>query len=388
MPRNNNNKAIRTPNNKSLHYKNNINMQNHHNQVLSNIRLTLVALLLTSSAFISNPLYAQGVFAGVDIENKAVVNYSIAGEVQSPIESSPNGNRSPGLGGGRFTHFKVDRKVDLSITNNGNTDVTPGETQAELSFTLSNDGNDIQEFTLIPDGVISGDNFDSNNCKISVTAVTGTLLSGVVLPSHDKIKLSPDQQASISVKCDIPFDNKGQIISQNHTSTLSVRATASANQDGSPTLEESTADSSDGVDTVFTDGAGTDDAQRDASHSTRGTYIAQASTPLPTLSIKKSILEVVDSEGGNKANSGSKVTYKITISTTGVGIVNNVVITDPTPADMTYKQGSITLNSTKLTDSSDADKGSFDATSNISTINLGDITAGDQQVITLSYTIN
>ena len=97
---------------------------------------------------------------------------------------------------------------------------------------------------------------------------------------------------------------------------------------------------------------------------------------------------VIDPQGKNKAVTGSEVTYKIAISTAGEGIINNVVITDPTPADMTYKSGSITLNDVNLTDSADVDQGDFNTTSKISTINLGDITAGTQQEITLTYTIN
>jgi len=352
------------------------------------LRLVLAGLLLITDVLFSSMLYAQGVFAGANIENKALVTYSIAGDKQEPIESSPLGNTRPGIGGGQYTHFIVDRKIDLSVTSNGDTNVTPGETQAELNFTLSNDGNAIQEFLLTPDGSLTSDNFDTSNCKIKITAVTGTPLAGVVLPSYDKIKLRPDQQASISVKCDIPFENNGQAILNNHTSILSIRALASKNEDGSITTEDNTSDSADGIDTVFSDGAGTDDGRRDAAHSSRGTYIAQASTPLPTFSIKKSILKVKDSSGGNKAKSGSEVTYKIAVTTAGEGIIQNVVITDPTPADMTYKSGSITLNNAKLTDLVDADQGSFDSMSKLLKVNLGDITAGSQQDITLTFTIN
>jgi len=352
------------------------------------LHLILANILLITNALFSTLLYAQGVSAGIGIENKAIVNYSIAGEVQVPIESSPFGNRQAGVGRGSATIFKVDRKIDLNITSSGNTNVTLGETQAELNFTLSNDGNDIQEFVLTSDGTLSTDNFNSSNCKIEITAVTGTPLPNVVLPTFDMILLSPDQQASISVKCDIPFDNNGQAILNNHNSLLSVHARASKNKDGSDTIEENTPDSADKIETVFIDSAGTDDAKRDASHSTRATYIMLASAPPPTLSIKKSILGVIDPQGKNKAVTGSEVTYKIAISTAGEGIINNVVITDPTPADMTYKSGSITLNNVNLTDSADVDQGDFNTTSKISTINLGDVTAGSQQEITLTYTIN
>ncbi|HIP80798.1 MAG TPA: DUF11 domain-containing protein, partial [Leucothrix mucor] len=102
-----------------------------------------------------------------------------------------------------------------------------------------------------------------------------------------------------------------------------------------------------------------------------------------------------DPQGGNKAISGALVTYKITITTTGTGILNNIVITDPTPAGMTYKIGSIFMNNNNLTDivnltdDNDSDNADFGKThSNTATINLGDITAGSQYEILLSYTIN
>lgn len=365
------------------------------NKYLSDkLRLNIASLLLIVCIFTlavsPTMLYAQGTSAGVDIGNKAIVTYSIDGEQQNPIESSPNGNRISGIGGGQQTIFKVDRKIDLSITSNGNTHVSLGETQAELNFVLSNDGNDIQEFLLSPDGTLAGDNFDSSNCKVEITAVTGTPLTGVVLPSYDNIMLSPDQQASISVKCDIPFDNNGQAILTNHESLLSIHAHANKNSDGTTTVEENTPDSANTLDTVFVDSAGTDDAQRDASHSTRAAYIALApstETP-PTLSINKTIVTVVDPQGGNKAVTGSIVTYKIRVSTAGEGIINDVIITDPTPAEMTYKSGSIKLNNITLTDSIDTDQGEFSTQNNIITINLGNITAGSQQEILLTYVIN
>lgn len=352
--------------------------------------LLVSSTLLVTSTLYSSVLCAKGVSAGIDIKNKAIINYSMDGTVQSPIESSPSGNSLPGIGNGKSTLFKVDRKVDLSITSNGDTSVTLGETLAELNFTLSNDGNDTQVFSLTSDGALTADNFDSSNCKIEITGVTGTPLPDVVLPTFSSIKLSPDQRASISVRCDIPFDNNGQTILNDHKSLLSIHAEASENKDGSKTTEDGAIDSADSIETVFTDSSGTDDTKRDAAHSTRANYIALASsnTTPPTLNIKKTIVDVVAPKGGNKAVSGSKVTYKITISTLGNGIINNVIITDPTPSGMTYKSGSISLNNINLTDISDADQGRFSTQNNISTINIGDITAGTQQEIKLTYTID
>jgi len=397
-------------------------------------------------------------------------------------------------------------------TGNTNGNVSLGDLQAEVTYTLVNEGNDIQEFSLIPDTTLVSDNFDINNCTTVVTAITGTPITAPPLTGN--IKLKADQQASISVKCDIPLDNAGSPILNGQISLLALHATAEKNNDGSSVEESAGADTAMGIETVFADGAGLDDANRDASYTARRTYTVttdlqapvavndsssdhvigssvtinpllndsnpddssnnnaldptsvvligsgvstdgktltvtgegvwmvnitsttagevtftpetgftgdptpvnytvknnsgtvsneavisidykQITAPEAALSINKSIVSTVDPQGSNKAISGAVVTYKILVTTTGTGIVNNIVITDPTPADMTYKTGSIFMNNKNLTgivnvtDANDSDNADFGITnSNTATINLGDITAGSQYEILLSYTIN
>lgn len=327
------------------------------------------------SLLFASTVHAQGTQAGIDIQNTVTVNYQVSGSQQPPVQSS--------------TTFTVDRKIDLVVTGINNANVTPGDTQSEVTFSLSNDGNDIQIFELTPDPTINSDDFDTSSCNTLVTAVTGTPLPGVTLPSSADIKLSPDQQASISVKCNIPLNNGSTPLSSGDTSLLSLKAVAKNNADGTPVVNSLTTETEQQVDTVFADGAGSDDLARDASHSARRTYTASTSTIAPTLNINKSILEVKDSSGGNSAVSGSEVTYKIAITTNGMGVINNTVISDQTPTGMTYKAGTIKLDNNPLSDSLDADQGDFGITTpNTATINLGNVTAGNQHEILLTYIIN
>ena len=328
-----------------------------------NISFLLMVSFCLFTLIFANNVKAQGVAAGTDIENIVLINYTVAGMVQEPIESSPSGNSVPGSGNGVATVFKVDRKIDLLLTGNTNANVTPGDSQAEVTFTLQNEGNATQEFSLIPDYTLTGDNFDSNNCNVEVTGVTGIPVSGVILPTTGNIKLSADQQASISVKCDIPLDNSGSPIATGDTSLIGLIATTEANEDGSATVETPSADTALGIETVFADNAGTDDSNKDAMHSARRTYIASSSTAAPNLTLDKSIVSVIDSVGGNTAVTGSEVTYKIQINTSGIGTINSIVITDLTPTDMSYKPGSIKLNNAIQSDASDgADNTDFGVT--------------------------
>ena len=348
-------------------------------------------LLCALNLFTSNSIFAQGSLAGTNIANTVSVSYNIDGNAQTPIESSPQGNSNPGVGNGHATEFLVDRKIDVIVTSNGDSNVTLGDSQAELNFTVLNEGNDSQEFALSSNNTLSADEFDTSNCHITVTAITGTPLAGVILPTSGSIKLKADQQASVSIQCDIPLQNAGQAITAGNTSLLSLLALADKNADGSAVLETTGVDTKNSIDTVFSDGVGTDDVIHDASHSARAKYIALNSnepTP-PTLSIDKAILSVQDVNGGNTAVTGSEVTYEIVISTTGTGTIDNVVITDPTPAEMSYKAGSIKLDNTAISDGADGDSGDFGVSSaETVTVNLGSITAGNQYAIQLTYIIN
>jgi len=350
----------------------------------------LMSALCLLSMVLSNSTFAQGVAAGTDISNKVVVTYSIGNTVQEPIESSPTGNSAPGIGNGQGTVFKVDRKVDLLVTGSNNADVSPGDSQAEVTFTLLNEGNDTQVFNLTTNSALSSDDFDTSNCVSTVTSVSGTPLAGVIVPTTGTIKLKADQQAMIKVSCDIPLSAGGTAMQAGDNSLLSLVATAEKNSDGSNTSETRTSDVANTVDTLFVDSNGTDDGNRDAQHSARREYIVSTISTPPTLSIDKSIVSIIDPQGGSTSVTGAEVTYKIQITTAGTGTINNVVITDPTPANMHYKPSTITLDSSNQSDLNDTtDNSDFgNTTANTATINLGNIAAGSQHEIQLTYIIN
>jgi uncharacterized repeat protein (TIGR01451 family) len=94
--------------------------------------------------------YAQNTLAGTPINNRASVNYSVGGLAQAPIESSPTGNVTPGVGAGTDTSFLVDNMIDLSVSevSGSATVVTPGMTGQVLAFTVANSGNSPEGYQL------------------------------------------------------------------------------------------------------------------------------------------------------------------------------------------------------------------------------------------------
>ncbi|HVJ29693.1 MAG TPA: hypothetical protein VNA66_05230, partial [Gammaproteobacteria bacterium] len=93
---------------------------------------------------------AQMTTAGTSINNRATVNYSVGGLTQAPIESSPTGNVTPGVGAGVDTAFLVDNMINLSVSElSGNaTVVTPGMANQVLAFTIANSGNSPEGYQL------------------------------------------------------------------------------------------------------------------------------------------------------------------------------------------------------------------------------------------------
>ena len=78
---------------------------------------------------------AQMTTAGTSINNRATVNYSVAGLAQAPIESSPTGNVTPGIGAGVDTAFVVDNMINLTVTEvSGNNTVVTNGTDASPYF--------------------------------------------------------------------------------------------------------------------------------------------------------------------------------------------------------------------------------------------------------------
>ena len=73
------------------------------------IRLSALAFAM----LLGQQALAAGVDAGVTVSNQATVAYDVASVMQTPIESDPLGNSTPGAG--NPTEFLVDRRVDFSL---------------------------------------------------------------------------------------------------------------------------------------------------------------------------------------------------------------------------------------------------------------------------------
>src|SRR5689334_25245792 len=78
----------------------------------SRFKRVALACVAFGAISVSQQALAAGTAANTDINNRATVNFQVAGVAQNPVESSPAGNSNSGVGNGADTTFKVDNKLD------------------------------------------------------------------------------------------------------------------------------------------------------------------------------------------------------------------------------------------------------------------------------------
>src|SRR5262245_36080146 len=101
------------------------------------IKRVALAMVALSAVGVSSSVFAAvgETTAGTDITNSATVNYSVGLVPQTAVTSNT-------------ATFKVDHKVDFSVTSNGVTNTNPGALDQGLSFTVANEGNFDDTLTL------------------------------------------------------------------------------------------------------------------------------------------------------------------------------------------------------------------------------------------------
>ena len=105
--------------------------------------------LSTGTAFAQNNFTP----AGEDVDNTFNLEYQVGAVAQPPITNA-----------GAPTTFKVDRLVNVTVAASAATvNVAPGQTDAFLTYTVTNNGNDTHRYLLTLEQESANDDFDSNN---------------------------------------------------------------------------------------------------------------------------------------------------------------------------------------------------------------------------------
>ena len=281
------------------------------------LSVSLAALLLSQASF------AGGTDAGTVVENTATISYSVGGAAQAPITSA-------------VADFKVDQKVDLTVTGNSgaNIIVSPSTARAtvgnKLTYVLSNDGNSTQDFKINVTHLAT-DNFDAGTGATAAPqapeACQFTIDGGAAnaMTATPTVTLAKDATATIEVMCSMP--NRPDV-GDGDLSTIDVLATA-VDAAGVIMAESTIADREDDVDVVLADDTGTptDNADRNAMHSDTQTY----EIDVPMLAVVKKSSVISDPFNGTtqpKRIPGAVVEYTITIENTSDSVATGLTVTD------------------------------------------------------------
>ena len=304
--------------------------------LFARLGLTAAAVLLSQQAL------ALGTDAGTTVSNLATVVYEVNGNLQTGIESDPNGNSTPGANQGTSTDFVVDRRVDftlIEIDNAHTTPVAPGDTDVVAAFRLTNNGNAIMDFRLsVADfaGTAHGiaDSTDLGNYRIR--AANGQGLGGTpdLVTDLDYVdELDEEGVVDIYVFADAPVTvSNGQYANIQLTATAADDAAAAATPgvlDGD-LAESPGADDPNLIESVFadTDNNGFEQAED-------GYEIISAA-----LEVTKNYAVFSDPFGSGKALPGAVIEYTITVdNSTGSTNATDVSISDAIDGDVTFLLG-------------------------------------------------
>jgi len=309
------------------------------------LRTGIAALSVAMSFAIgTGTVHAAGTASGTSINNLSTLNYSVGGVAQPAIGSSPTGNTS---GAGTATTFVVDNRVNLTVTTTDATfvAVVPGSTAQVTTFSVTNTGNTVQDFSLASSQRANGtvvfggtDNFDATGCAqfVESGATAGYQVGADTATFIDE--LAADASSTVYVVCNIPA---GQVNNDNAAVTLTATALAGGAAGQGAALTETAGANTAGVDIVFGDAAGTDDIARNAAHSSRSAYRVQ-SAALTVTKTATLICDPFNSTTNPKNIPAAIVRWTITITNTGTAAATLSTVTDTISASTTFDANLIT----------------------------------------------
>ncbi len=314
--------------------------------------------------------------AGDLINSTATIDYVIGGNPESITFTSS---------------FVEDRKVNFFVTESNGGSAVPvisGMTNAVMQFTVTNSGNAVQDFLLTavntspnPFG-LPADNFDPLAGSVRVFVESGVTpgyqpgedtavfvdelavnASRIVYVLADMPAVATDDVAAIALISQVAEGgangSEGAVINADDNGNISPAGVFSNGASSVPAgTPNNVADNPATMETVFNDPAGlnpedisTDlnqDIASNGQHVDAGAY--QVTSPV---NITKTVT-IIDTVGGNDPHPGATLRYQLEVTVAGNTAVDNLLITDPIPANTSYTDASIRLNGIAQTDADDA----------------------------------
>ena len=286
---------------------------------------------------LSTPVLAVGTDAGTAINNTATVAYNVGGVAQTPIDSPQ-------------TTFVVDQVVDFVVAeaDGGDTLVGAGEQDAVARFTVTNTGNETQDFALsvldlIGGTVFSADTIDADALTIVIDANDNDVYDAGVdtvanfideLSADDTAAADADNVISVFILGDIPAAAAAGAAA--NIELTATAHTAGAAGLGAQEAESGGNDDPSSVEIIFSAAVDSGGTATDAGQD--GYLVGSA-----TLAAVKTSTVVSDPLGQTSplalAIPGAFVEYEITITNTGGLPATELQVTDTLQGDLTFETG-------------------------------------------------
>ena len=234
----------------------------------------LFAIFFGSMALLTimQPAVASGTASGTLISIVTTITYSVDDVEQDPLTSAD-------------TTFLVDNMVNLTVAETSGTFTTVGVIAGAVdvitTFTVTNNGNTLQDYVLTVGQGENGDILFSKNDNFDVIGCSSVIESDAnsgYQPFQDTAtfidELAPDMTKTVYVLCSIPSQQVSDDVSI--ISLLATTHAGSAPGVGQLTVADNGADAADEVQVVFSDASAGDpqgdNTARNGQHSSRDGY--------------------------------------------------------------------------------------------------------------------
>jgi hypothetical protein len=360
-------------------------------KLLKTVRLTgalLAGVLLSAisvDAFAAPPLPVGGTTGGTQIQNSALVAYSVGGNAQNTICSAPSGNTTStggtstnlnqcaagggtGATAGTATAFRVDNKLYITVTTVDTADVqvSPAGVHVVLEYLVTNNGNESQGVTfssLQLAGVVNpftgnNDDFDATLTNLgdgifvqktfSASAYNSTNDTATSIGEIDPIaQVGGTSAYHVFVVADIPATQlDGDVAVLALVGQVAVECTGGCTYGtaaGTPITTDNhlaawVANPAAGAEQlIFADSAGTDDISFDGKSTSRDAFVVQSAK----LTITKGTPVILADPTGNTpahAIPGAVMQYTVTIGNSGTATTNatSIALTDALPTSTSW----------------------------------------------------
>lgn len=351
-------------------------------------------------AMSSTQAQAAGVTAGASIQNTVTVDYRVGAAQQTAVQASDT--------------FVVDRKVNVTISEVGNTttSVSPGQIEAVTTFDVTNLSNATIDFALSVAQQTGGAGAHSNTDTFDVTNVRIYLDDGGTPGVYDGTntevtyldEVAADATVRVLVVATVPLTTGSPVRNVTTDDVAAVTLTANAHESGASgslgtELVSSAGANTTSVETVLADAAGATDAQYDGAFSAKDDYTVLAAA-LSVVKISSVISDPVNGATNPKLIPGAVVEYCIAVSNSAGATAEDITITDVLPVEVeylaafgvlingTYDNNGTAGDTTDDTCTAGAGAGAYDGPGREVSGTLNDLDAGDALTLVFRATID